>query len=65
MSARGSQQDLASLARKASDVKEYFRQGLGLEPTDESKAYVSYLVQRSRWGKVQMTAAVVLWCCMA
>ncbi len=49
MSAKASQQDLTRLAAKADAVKALMRQQLGgLEPVDETKAYVSYVVTQDR-----------------
>lgn len=48
LQARGSQQDLVELGNRAERVKAYFKQHLGLEPFEETRAYVSFLVKRDQ-----------------
>eukprot|EP00197_Chlamydomonas_leiostraca_P014447 CAMPEP_0202859992 /NCGR_PEP_ID=MMETSP1391-20130828/1884_1 /ASSEMBLY_ACC=CAM_ASM_000867 /TAXON_ID=1034604 /ORGANISM="Chlamydomonas leiostraca, Strain SAG 11-49" /LENGTH=1190 /DNA_ID=CAMNT_0049539111 /DNA_START=105 /DNA_END=3677 /DNA_ORIENTATION=- len=45
---RGSQADLVALAQRAAGLKAYFKERLGLEPVDESKVYMSFLVPRDQ-----------------
>lgn len=46
LSARGSTADLTVLGERAEGVKAYFAQHLGLQPVEESRAYITYLVPR-------------------
>ena len=40
--------DLAMLATRGDNIKAYFRERLGVEPADENRMYISYLVSRSK-----------------
>lgn len=42
----GAPPSLEDLARRSAAVKKFFYEGLGLEPVDESKAYISFVVGR-------------------
>jgi hypothetical protein len=48
----GSTNDLQLVAKRAEGVKALFRQWLQLEPSNESKAYVNYLVPRAQEGEL-------------
>ncbi|KAK9805624.1 hypothetical protein WJX72_008643 [[Myrmecia] bisecta] len=43
-----SQVDLVGLEKRSQQVQAFFRNQLGLEPSDETKAYIQYLVPRSK-----------------
>ncbi|MEW5309052.1 MAG: hypothetical protein WDW38_000964 [Sanguina aurantia] len=48
MSIHGSSEDPKTLTKRAEGVKAYFQARMGLAPVEESRAYISYLVERKR-----------------
>lgn len=48
MSIHGSSEDPKMLTKRAEGVKAYFQARMGLAPVEESRAYISYLVERKR-----------------
>ena len=48
MSALDQQADAQALQQRAEAVKHFFREHLSLSPTDETRAYMQFLVERAR-----------------
>jgi hypothetical protein len=44
--------DLSLLASRVDNIRAYFKQHLNLEPADENRMYISYLVSRSQEGEL-------------